>query len=154
MIMKKRVSQTSAPEKAAPKKSKYDDILNDGWADDVELHYPEGSWRPPSPADDLEIMDFENTSPLPVIPEDEEDDDEYEDLPVTVKKVSATKTSPKAAKGNASDASAKDKKKKKRKKGSRAFRIFLCLWLGGLAITLAILLRQFYTFLEKIPGIN
>ena len=82
--MKKKPVKNQPSDTTVPNKTKYSDIYNDGWADDVELHYPEGSWHP---TDDLEIMDFENTSPLPVITEEdlEDDDYEYEDRPVTVK---------------------------------------------------------------------
>ena len=97
--MKKKPVEKHPSEKAVHNKTKYSDIYNDGWADDVELHYPEGSWHP---TDDLEIMDFENTSPLPVITEEDleedENDYEYEDRPVTVKKVSISKSSRDASK--------------------------------------------------------
>ena len=149
--MKKKVTAKPSAERTLPKKSKYDDILNDGWADDVELHYPEGSWRPPSPADDLEIMDFENTSPLPVIPEEEDD---YDDVHVNVRKVSASKKHPAAAKKKTAgtmpaESSKKTGKSKKAKKGFRAFLIFMIVWLCGLSLTVALLLKRFYSFLEK-----
>lgn len=145
--MKKKPVKNQPSDTTVPNKTKYSDIYNDGWADDVELHYPEGSWHP---TDDLEIMDFENTSPLPVITEEdlEDDDYEYEDRPVTVKKVSISQKSHGTPQKTQPEHKAKHKKKK-RKKGSRAFFIFMCLWLGGLAITIAICLNRFYAFLEK-----
>ena len=142
--MKKKPYEKTPSQKAATQKNKYAEIYNDGWADDVELHYPEGSWHP---TDDLEIMDFEHTSPLPIITEADLEEEEYEDRPVTVKKVSVSKAHPAGKKTQ--PASKTGHKKKKRKKGSRAFFLFMCLWLGGLAITIAILLNRFYAFLEK-----
>ncbi|MBO6299408.1 MAG: hypothetical protein J6N53_11260 [Lachnospiraceae bacterium] len=148
--MKKKPVENNPSDTAVKNKTKYSDIYNDGWADDVELHYPEGSWHP---TDDLEIMDFENTSPLPVIPE-EDDEDDYADVHINVKKVSISKKTQNGARANpAGNTSAESVKKsvrrKKRKKGSRAFLIFMIVWLTALSLTIAVLLKRFYSFLEK-----
>ncbi|MBR3516006.1 MAG: hypothetical protein IKO10_06805 [Lachnospiraceae bacterium] len=145
--MKKKPEQKNTADMSVKTKNKYADIYNDGWADDVELHYPEGSWHP---TDDLEIMDFENTSPLPVITEEDLDADDYEEdvPPVTVRKVSASRkeTVPST---DAHTSAPKKSRKKKRKKGSAAYRIFLYIWLGGLAIAIAVFLNWFYSYLER-----
>ena len=145
--MKNKPEQKNTADMSVKTKNKYADIYNDGWADDVELHYPEGSWHP---TDDLEIMDFENTSPLPVITEEDLDEDDYEEdvPPVTVRKVSASrkKTVPST---DALTSAPKKSRKKKRKKGSAAYRIFLYIWLGGLAIAIAVFLNWFYSYLER-----
>lgn len=97
--------------------------LNDGWADDVSLIYPEGSWRPDD--EELTIINME---------ENESENSEISSENIT--DVQAEK------------AAASDKKGILHRK-SNPFRTFLILWLGTLSIVIAVALGYFYDFLVR-----
>ena len=98
--------------------------INDGWADDVSLVYPEDSWKP----DDGELTKLE-------MPE-------------------ANKKHSKGAKKNKStkiyrEIPADPTLQKREKKKNNPFRIFMIIWLGALSIAIAIGLHYFYNFAEN-----
>lgn len=97
--------------------------LNDGWADDVSLVYPEGRWRPEGELTSVST----NTEEEPASGEQEQ----------TTSSSSSNLASPKKV--------TKSKGKKKR----NTFRTFMIVWLGSLAIIIAIALGYFYQFLER-----
>ena len=98
--------------------------INDGWADDVSLVYPEDSWKP----------DNEELTKL--------------DMPELKKKKSKNtkkKKSPAAYKEVPADPTLQKREKKK----THPFRIFMIIWLGTLSIAIAIGLHYFYNFVEN-----
>lgn len=114
--------------------------INDGWADDVSLIYPEGSWKP--------------------------DDGELTKVDIPVKSKKKKRTEKKAnninhSKANKTDKTKKKKqvavevvsdptliKKEKKKLKIKLFRVFLIIWLGLLSISIGIGLNYFYNFAE------
>ena len=145
--------------KAAPRpaeKKDYNAILNDGWADDVKLHYPEPRRRP---EDEMFVRDLDDTSPIPPV-----SDEDPEDYPtpvvqhIRIHKNTGQNDVPndrpdekrRSARNTAIKRPDRKSGKKRRKKNQvSAFRVFMILWLGGIAIAMGIGLSHFYDFLCK-----
>lgn len=98
--------------------------INDGWADDVSLVYPEDSWKP----DDGELTKL--------------------DMPETNKKRSQSAKKNKSS-GAYREVPADPTLLEKEKKKTHPFRLFMILWLGTLSIAIAIGLHYFYNFAEN-----
>lgn len=112
-----------------PKDKDWVDItvdIHDGWADDVALVYPEGSWRP----DEGELTTI-------TVDDGKASDDNI----LTADSASETDSADSLA--DEKDFSAKEPKTK------HYFRMFLIIWLGTLSIVIALALGYFYDFLDS-----
>lgn len=98
--------------------------INDGWADDVSLVYPEGSWKP----DDGELTKL--------------------DMPETKRKYSHS-TKQKKVKKTYREIPADPTLQERKKTKVNPFRLFMIIWLGTLSILIAIGLHYFYNFAEN-----
>ena len=103
--------------------------IHDGWADDVSLVYPEGSWRP----DDGELTTLSIS------------DHPQEDTTPGKKDCPAEDIS----KTNSAQSSGTDASKQTSGKKTHYFRTFMILWLGTLSIVIAMALGYFYDFLDS-----
>ena len=112
-------AKAAQPEDEAFDESDYDAILNDGWADDVELHYPE-----PAPDGDEDA-------------DTESDSASAKDLPSAW----SSKKGHEAPEKDRPAASGRSHGKK------HGFRLFMLLWLGSLIVLLTFALSYFYDFL-------
>jgi len=103
--------------------------IDDGWADDVPLVYPEGSWKPDDT--ELTIIDIgtENASEASS-PEEQTATDSAESVHDISKIIEE-------------DSTVKPKGKIK------PFRLFMVIWLGTLSIVMGVLLAKFYNFLDR-----
>lgn len=115
--------------------------INDGWADDVHLLYPEESWKP----DDYNLtkVDIEPDDPV-VKKSDKKSGKKNEEAFLT-----------KEERQKASDERKKEELKRIIKEDSTSnkkivhpFRLFMLLWIGTLIIAIAIGLNYFYKYLE------
>lgn len=120
---KKRIknANTKIDKKTAEKLVSTKVNINDGWADDVTLVYPEGSWKP----DDSELIMVD-------IDEDERQ----------AKREAEIREAEELQRIIQEDSSLGKKK-------IQPFRLFMIVWLGLLSICIAIGLHLFYNFLEK-----
>lgn len=98
--------------------------LNDGWADDVPLIYPEGGWKP----DDAELIQVEIEQPL--------------------SEKEKKKKRKAAAKQQKLDEMIENDNVVKKESKINGYRLFLIIWLGLLSIAIALGLDFFYNFLE------
>ncbi len=115
--------EETEPEDESFEEPDYEAILNDGWADDVELHYPT----------------LDNT-----------DDDTADDADPAGEFLLSDEEEKKAPAGKKKEK--KDKKEKKTDASPRkkhGFRLFMLIWLGSLIILLTLALSYFYDFLQR-----
>ncbi|MBR3525747.1 MAG: hypothetical protein IKO11_07855 [Lachnospiraceae bacterium] len=111
-------AEAAQPENEAFDETDYDAILNDGWADDVELHYPE----PASGAEGDAGSDSAAAKDLPSAEDPKKDRESPEEEHPTV--------------------SGRSPRKK------HGFRLFMLLWLGSIIVLLTFGLSYFYDFLN------
>jgi len=120
---KKRIKNTSTKidKKTADKLVSTKVNINDGWADDVDLVYPEDSWKPGDA--ELVMVSLDDDE---AISENEARIKEAEELQKLIKEDSTAKV-----------------------RRIHPFRLFMIVWIGLLSVSVAIGLNYFYHFLKE-----
>ena len=108
--------------------------INDGWADDVPLIYPEGSWRPDE--HELTTIDIKNSNLAPLTTATSSPNS---DSARTLEKIKQEKLE---------QLKHQDSTIKKERK-LKGFWLFLVIWISLIAVTLIISLTSFYSYLVE-----